>query len=98
MLSFGGHGDLPRTLRYLVHRLQPDGTQRPPHDYGVAIILLGVAERVVPPTRSPPLRAAILSFLEASRLDMVDKATGGRASSRAPNAGATRCPSRRGRS
>ena len=73
VLSFGGHGDLPRTLHYLATGLQPDGMHRPPHDYGVAIILLGVAERVVPESQAPALRAAILSFLEASRLDMVDK-------------------------
>ena len=53
VLSFGGHGDLPRTLHYLATGMQPDGTHRPPHDYGVAIILLGVADRVVPPIRSP---------------------------------------------
>jgi dienelactone hydrolase len=73
VLSFGGHGDLPRTLHYLATGTQPDGTHRPPHDYGVAIILLGVADRVVPEPQAPALRAAILSFLEASRLDMVDK-------------------------
>jgi dienelactone hydrolase len=74
VLSFGGHGDLPRTLHYLATGTQPDGTHRPPHDYGVAIILLGVADRVVPASQAPALRAAILSFLEGSRLDMLDKA------------------------
>jgi dienelactone hydrolase len=73
VMSFGGHGDLPRTLRYLCTGDQPDGTARPPHDYGVAIILLGVAERVVPADQVQLLRNAILTFLEASRLDMVDK-------------------------
>jgi dienelactone hydrolase len=74
VMSFGGHGDLPRTLRYLCTGIQPDGSLRPPHDYGVAIILLGVADRVVPAEQVSSLRDAILSFLEASRLDMVDKA------------------------
>jgi dienelactone hydrolase len=83
VLSFGGHGDLPRTLHYLATGTQPDGTHRPPHDYGVAIILLGVADRVVPRTQAPDLRAAILSFLEASRLDMVDKAEASREFARA---------------
>lgn len=73
VMSFGGHGDLPRTLRYLCTGIQPDGTRFPPHDYGVAIILLGVAERVVPAGQVGPLRDAILTFLEGSRLDMVDK-------------------------
>ena len=48
--------------------------RRPPHDYGVVIILLGVADRVVPAEQVPTLREAILTFLEASRLDLVDKA------------------------
>jgi dienelactone hydrolase len=74
ILSFGGHGDLPRTLRYLCTGIQPDQSRRPPHDYGVAIILLGVADRLVPPEQVQPLRAAILEFLNASHLDMYDKA------------------------
>jgi dienelactone hydrolase len=73
-MAFGGHGDLPRTLRYLCTGVQPDGTLRPPHDYGVAIVLLGAAERVVPTDQAQPLRQAILSYLEASRLAMVDQA------------------------
>lgn len=73
VLSFGGHGDLPRTLRYLCTGVQPSGDVRPPHDYGVAIILLGVADRVVPAEQVQPLRDAILAFLDASHLDMVDK-------------------------
>jgi hypothetical protein len=72
--SFGGHGDLPRTLRYLCTGIQPDGEHRPPHDYGVAIILLSVADSVVPAEQAEPLRTAILAFLEGSRLDLVDKA------------------------
>jgi dienelactone hydrolase len=73
VLSFGGHGDLPRTLRYLCTGIEPGGARRPPHDYGVVIILLGVAPLVVPAPQVAALRAAILSFLEASHLDMVDK-------------------------
>jgi dienelactone hydrolase len=74
VMSFGGHGDLPRTLRYLCTGIEPDGTKRPPHDYGVAVILLGVADRVVAAEQVAALRQAVLTFLEASRLDMVDKA------------------------
>jgi dienelactone hydrolase len=74
VMSFGGHGDLPRTLRYLCTGIQPNGERRPPHDYGVAIILLSVADQVVPADQVQPLRTAILTFLEGSRLDMVDKA------------------------
>lgn len=73
VMAFGGHGDLPRTLRFLCTGVQPDGSRRAPHDYGLAIVLLGVADHVVPAGQAAPLRAAILSFLEASRLDLVDK-------------------------
>ena len=73
VMSFGGHGDLPRTLQYLCTGVQPDGTIQPPHDYGVAIILLGVAHRVVPDVQVEPLRAAIRAFLHASHVDMWDK-------------------------
>jgi dienelactone hydrolase len=73
VLAFGGHADLPRTLKYLCTGIQPDGAKRPPHDYGLAIVLLGAADRVVPPAQVEPLRQAIRSFLEASRLQMVDE-------------------------
>jgi len=73
VLSFGGHGDLPRTLQYLCTGIEPDGSERPPHDYGVAVILLGVADLVVPSDQVEPLRRGILTFLEASHLDMTDK-------------------------
>jgi dienelactone hydrolase len=73
VLSLGGHGDLARTLRYLCTGEQPDGTVRPPHDYGVVIILLSVADRVVPKDQVPAFKDAVLMFLEASRLDLVNR-------------------------
>jgi dienelactone hydrolase len=73
VMSFGGHGDLPRTLRYLCTGIQPDGSKRPPHDYGVVIILLSVVDQVVPPDQVEPLRNVIRTYLEGSRLDLVDK-------------------------
>src|SRR5438094_1258202 len=61
VLSFGGHDDLPRVLRYLctgteatprreiqLTDMRSELTVRPPHDYGVAVILLGITDRVVP--------------------------------------------------
>jgi dienelactone hydrolase len=72
-LSFGGHADFPRTLRFLCTGTQPDGSYRRPHDYGVAVILLAVANRVVPAEQVPALQHAVLTFLEASHVDMVDK-------------------------
>ena len=73
VMGLGAHGDLPRTLRFLCTGIRPDGTKLAPHDYGLAIVLLGAADHVVPAPEVQPLRQAILSFLEASRLDMVDK-------------------------
>ena len=78
VFSFGGHDDLPRVLRYLCTGQEPLPRQqltgdrvftRPPHDYGVAVILLGVAERVVPPAQVAPLRAGVRRYLWASALD-----------------------------
>jgi len=76
VLSFGGHGDLPRTLHYLCTGIEPGGSSRPPHDYGIAIILLGVADAIVPPGQAQPLKDAILAYLHASHVDMWDKAEG----------------------
>jgi dienelactone hydrolase len=41
----------------------------PPHDYGVAVILLGVARRVVPAAQAEPLRDTVRHYLWASALD-----------------------------
>lgn len=83
VLSFGGHGDLPRTLNYLCTGSLPGGETRPPHDYGIAIILLGVADRMVPVAQARPLEEAILAFLHASHVDVLDKAEGEREFARA---------------
>jgi dienelactone hydrolase len=81
--SFGGHGDLPRTLRFLCtgieprHPDDPPGAQahhRAPHDYGVAVTLIGLAEHLVPPEQVAPLREGIVTYLTASQLDPIDKA------------------------
>jgi dienelactone hydrolase len=86
VFSFGGHDDLPRVLRYLCTGSEPYpahelGIQsdRPfvlaPHDYGVAVMLLSAADRLVPKAQVEPLRAAVRRHLLASALDTnVDKA------------------------
>jgi hypothetical protein len=74
VVAFGGHGNLGRTLRYLCTGLQPDGTLRPPHDYGVVIILLNGAHLMVPADQVDGLRTGIRTFLRASHIDMVDHA------------------------
>jgi dienelactone hydrolase len=113
VISFGGHADLPRVLRYLctgveprpMHQLQlpafatrasarprptldasdASGRGKPetvgdvgvfvrsPHDAGVAVMLLGLGHRLVPPSQVEPLRAAVRRFLAASHLGRVDK-------------------------
>jgi predicted alpha/beta-hydrolase family hydrolase len=82
VFAFGGYGDLPRVLRYFCTGLEPPrpddppGTPpryRPPHDYGVAVTLVSLADRMVPPEQVEPLRHGIVTFLRASQLDMIDK-------------------------
>lgn len=73
-LSFGGHGDLPRVLAFLCTGELPDGRRLAPHDYGVVVILLNVADRLVPPEQVEPLRAGIRTFLRASHLTLTDGA------------------------
>ena len=53
----------------------PEVFTRPPHDYGVAVIALGIAERLVPSGQVNALRSGIQEYLWASALDGgVDKA------------------------
>jgi dienelactone hydrolase len=85
LFSFGGHDDVGRVLRYLCTGSEPYPSGRigvkgnepfvlPPHDYGVAVILLGLAEHLVPPSQVEPLRSAVRRYLFASALDTnVDK-------------------------
>ncbi|HUE88859.1 MAG TPA: CocE/NonD family hydrolase [Vicinamibacterales bacterium] len=89
VMSFGGHGDLQRVMQYLCSGNAPAmpplgeaaddvaGAEhvaiRPPHDYGVAVVLLGVADQLVPADQVEPLRQGILTFLAASSLDVLDK-------------------------
>jgi len=85
VFSFGGYSSFPRVLRFLVagkeplppgpdHAAAPSGERSArPHDYGVVIVLLGGADRVVPRDQVEPLRAAILTFLRASHYDLIDK-------------------------
>lgn len=89
VFSLGGHDDLARVLRYLCtgheRRPAPDvplGAAMadtefvlPPHDYGVAVILLSLADRLVPAVQVERLRAGVRQYLWASALDGgVDKA------------------------
>lgn len=44
-----------------------------PHDYGVAVVLLAVADRLVPAPQVDPLRTAVRRFLQASAWDRDEK-------------------------
>lgn len=88
VMSFGGHSDLGRVMRYLCGgpaaapppaeavRGVVDGAEalvmRPPHDYGVTVVLLTFADRVVPADQVAPLREGIAIYLRASSLTLVD--------------------------
>ncbi len=69
VVSFGGHSDLPRVVRYLCTGVLPDGTLQPAHDYGGAILLLGALAHLVPPEQVAPLEQGIRAFLDASMAD-----------------------------
>jgi dienelactone hydrolase len=72
VVSLGGHADLPRVMTYLCTGRLPDGTARPPHDYGVVIVLLASLSRLVPADQVAPVEHAILTFLDASSYAEID--------------------------
>lgn len=88
VMSFGGHGDLARAMHYLTSgEVQGDleaakrssavvGADHvgvhPPHDYGLAVVLLNLADRVVPPEQVEPLSRGIDGFLLASSLAVTE--------------------------
>jgi len=69
VVSFGGHGNLPRVIDYLCTGRLPDGTVQPAHDYGVAILLLAALPHLVPPDQVAALDGAVRAFLNASIVD-----------------------------
>ena len=76
VVSFGGHADLPRVLRYLATGEEvslPGITTVPPHDYGVAVLLYEFAgQGMVPADQVAALRKGVETFLYASQLTLVD--------------------------
>jgi hypothetical protein len=88
VMSFGGHGDLARALHYLASGEvlgDLEAAKRssavagadhvgvhPPHDYGLAVVLLNLADRVVPPEQVAALSKGIDGFLLASSLAVTD--------------------------
>jgi hypothetical protein len=80
------HDDLRRVLEYFCTGMESGSPTRepplrrcgtaaspPPHDYGPAVVLLNVADRIVPSGQVTPLRDAVRRFPWASYLDGIDK-------------------------
>ena len=79
VLSFGGHGNLPRVLRYYCTGVEPSpsgglpAATRPPHDYALAVLLHQAADLVVPADQVDLLRHGLETFLQASALARVNQ-------------------------
>jgi dienelactone hydrolase len=80
VFSFGGHANFQRVVRYLCSGTEPpapgvDNPPRvpPPHDYGLAIVALDLADQLVPGDQVATLKAGILRFLHASHLALFDQ-------------------------
>jgi dienelactone hydrolase len=80
VFSFGGHANFQRVVRYLCSGVEPPAPgidNAPPvpapHDYGVAIVALDLAEALVPADQVQPLKTGILTFLHGSHLALFDK-------------------------
>jgi dienelactone hydrolase len=87
VVSLGGHHDLPRVLHYLCTGVEQFGssggfpdedalatasTRRPPHDYAVAILLLGMADRLVSADQVEAFQHLLRRYLSASHVDRND--------------------------
>lgn len=69
VFSFGGHDDLRRVLEFFCS----GSRTRVPHDYGLAVVALNLADQLVPPAQRATFAAAMRRYLWASYLDVVDK-------------------------
>lgn len=89
VLSFGGHADLGRVLRYLcegtAEPTPPDASRLAlggehmhvprPHDYGAIVALLNLAPWMVPADQVQPLQDAVTAFLRATSTERLNPAT-----------------------
>jgi len=69
VFAFGGHGDLPRTMRFLAAGEAGPGGWLRPHVYGQAVEVRMFAGQLVPAADVTPLRDALLAYLEERRDD-----------------------------
>jgi len=73
VFALGPHADLPRAIRYLCLAEGAPRTLRPPHDYGVVLMLRASVGLVVPVDQRAALDRAILTFLDASSAETTDR-------------------------
>lgn len=78
LFALGAHADLPRVIRYLCLAEGAPKTLRPPHDYGVVLMLRASIAKLVPPEQVGPLDAAIVTFLDGSSAESTDQAEAAR--------------------
>jgi pimeloyl-ACP methyl ester carboxylesterase len=74
IVSIGGHADLPRVMTYLCTGHVPGGSVMRPHDYGVIVLVLAAIPRLVPADQVELTRDAVLTFLDASSFENMDRA------------------------
>ncbi len=70
MTSVGGHHDLRRVLRFLIHNEieTPSGiVHRQAHEYGLVVLLYGNLEQFVPACDLAPMRAGFKAWLKEDR-------------------------------
>jgi dienelactone hydrolase len=73
VFALGAHADLPRVIRYLCLAEDAPRTLRPPHDYGVVLMLRASIAKLVPPAQIGALDAAVVTFLDASSAESTDR-------------------------
>lgn len=76
VVSLGGHADLPRAMAYACTGRLPDGSIRPPHDYGAVLALRAAIPRLVPREQVAALDRAVVTFLDASSYATFDMTKG----------------------
>ncbi len=63
VFTFGAHGDLDRTMEYLVTGTLPDGTRLKAHPYGQVVILRQFCDQIVPKEDVTLMRECLLDLL-----------------------------------
>lgn len=66
VVSIGGHGDLPRVVRFLATGRMADGHERAPNDYAVAVLLLSALDRLAPADQQANLHGVLQAYLAAA--------------------------------